>query len=79
MKVGRTNLYAEDHGTQEAPFRKTLQCLEDEKNKKRMPIEKAGKFVYTGKNLSTEESSAQLETHLSFFPMQYTVVYQYLQ
>lgn len=44
-----------------------------------MPIEKVGKFVYTGKNLSTEESSAQLETHLSFFPMQYTVVYQYLQ
>lgn len=31
------------------------------------PQKKVGKFVYTGKNLSTKESSAQLETHLFFF------------
>lgn len=37
------------------------------REKKCMPTEKAGKFVYTGKNLSTKESSAQLETHLFFF------------
>lgn len=37
------------------------------REKKRTPTEKVGKFVYTGKNLSTKESSAQLDTHLFFF------------